>query len=134
MADPASTGIDARSIIQVLWYAGTVLVAVASATWWLSQRFSSFTKSQTSLKEDLTAQIVAHTTASAKNAADADTKLGKLQGSLELHTATLEQKLNNLQEQMSDVSGQLKETRNDTNELRERVVRLETMMKMGSGH
>ena len=53
-------------------------------------------------------------------------KIQKLHGALSSHTVKMEEKISNLERQMNDVSAQLAEARKDTNDLRERVVILET--------
>lgn len=56
------------------------------------------------------------------------TKIQKLHGALNAHSARIEEKISNLERQMNDVSQQLSDARKETNDLRERVVVVETRL------
>ena len=145
---------DANSYIQIgteigIGAVGTVAVGIVTTTWWFSKLIKGLSDSQTKMKEDLTTaqtQLKADLTAAqsqmksdltksindvdtsqAKRDNDLDRSVNNVQSSLTQHTALIEQKMNTLQGQMQDVANQIKENRHDTNELRERVVRLETI-------
>lgn len=145
---------DANSYIQISTEIGlgalaTVAVGIATTTWWFSRLIKGLGDNQTKMKEELTAsqtQLKADLTASqvtlkadltksindvdnsqAKRDNDLDRNVSAVQASLNSHTTLIEQKMNTLQAQMSDFAAQVKENRHDTNELRERVVRLETI-------
>lgn len=134
---------------------GTVAVGIATTTWWFSRLINRLDKNQTTMKEELTAaqtQLKTDLTAAqvalkadlTKSISDVgssqekrdnelDRNVSAVQSSLNSHTSLIEQKMNTLQGQMADVANQIKENRHDTNDLRERVVRLETIAeKMGA--
>lgn len=134
---------DANSYIQIsteigVGALGTVAVGIASTTWWFSRLIkglsdkqtemkAEMTASQVQLKADLTKSINDVDTSQAKRDNDLDRSVSNVQASLTQHTSLIEQKMNTLQVQMADVANQIKENRHDTNDLRERVVRLETI-------
>lgn len=116
----------------------TVAVGISTTTWWFSRLIRGLSDSQLKMKEDLTAsqvQMKADLTKSisdvdssqAKRDNDLDRSVSAVQSALSSHSSLIEQKMNTLQAQMSDFAAQVKENRHDTNELRERVVRLETI-------
>lgn len=117
---------------------GTLIVSAVSVTWWFSRQLKVITDSQTAMKAELTASQVTLKTELTKSIHDVDTSQAKrdndldrsvsaVQSALHSHSSLIEQKMNTLQTQMSDFAAQVKENRHDTNELRERVVRLETI-------
>ena len=57
-------------------------------------------------------------------------KIQKMHGSLIASNAKIEVKIFSLEKQMQSASGELACVRRDTNELRERVVRLETLGRL----
>ena len=59
-------------------------------------------------------------------------KIQKMHGSLIASNAKIEEKIFSLEKQMQVTSGELTDVRKDTNELRERVVRLETLVSSPS--
>lgn len=56
------------------------------------------------------------------------TKIQRLHGMLDAHWARIEEKIANLERQMTDMGTQLAESRRDANDLRERLVVVETRM------
>lgn len=117
---------------------GTLITSAASITWWFSRQLKAITDSQTAMKAELTAsQVTLKTeltksindvnTSQEKRDNDLDRSVASVQAALNSHSSLIEQKMNTLQSQMSDFAAQVKENRHDTNELRERVVRLETI-------
>lgn len=153
MADSSTIQISTDVGLSML---GTLLVAVAGATWWFASQLKKITDTQTAMKSDLTssqAQLKSDLTASQgelkadltksinevnasqeKRDNDLDRSVASVSASLASHSTLIEQKMNTLQLQMQDVSSQIKENRTDTNELRERVVRLETLAEKLGGH
>lgn len=151
---------DTGNFIQIsndlgLTALGTLVATVAGTTWWFSSQLKKITDSQARMKEEQTlaqTQLTANLTANlhavkadlTKSISDVDTSQAKrdheldrgvsaVQAALSSHSSLIEQKMNTLQSQMADVASQIKENRHDTNELRERVVRLETIAeKMGA--
>lgn len=126
-----STGLGIGALV-------TAAVGVATTTWWFSRLIKGLSDSQLKMKEDLTAaqvQLKSDLTKSindvdssqAKRDNDLDRSVSAVQSALHSHSSLIEQKMNTLQAQMSDFAAQVKENRHDTNELRERVVRLETI-------
>lgn len=129
---------------------GTLLATVATATWWFASQLKKITDNQTSMKSELTssqallkadltatqAEVKADLTKSIsevnasqeKRDNDLDRSVASVGASLSTHSSLIEQKMNMLQSQMSDFATQVKENRHDTNELRERVVRIEAKM------
>jgi len=117
---------------------GTLIASATTVTWWFSRQLKAITDSQTAMKAELTASQVALKTELTKSISDVDLSQAKrdheldrnvsaVQSALNSHSSLIEQKMNTLQVQMADVASQIKENRHDTNELRERVVRLETI-------
>jgi len=109
---------------------GTLLGTVAFITWWFSTQLKKITDNQSSTQASLTKSINDVNSSQEKRDNDLDRNVAAVQSALTAHSSLIEQKMTTLQEQMTDVSNQLKENRHDTNELRERVVRVETILKM----
>ena len=60
------------------------------------------------------------------------TKLQQLRGSFEAHSVKIEEKISNLEQSVCNVNKQVMKTHEDLNELRERVVRIETRLDLSS--
>lgn len=145
---------EAGNFIQIsndvgLTAIGAVVAMVATITWWFSDQLKKITDSQSKTKEeqtvaqnhlavsfstnlnavkaDLTKSINEVDASQAKRDHELDRGVSAVQAALSTHSSLIEQKMNMLQAQMTDVASQIKENRQDTNELRERVARLETI-------
>ena len=60
------------------------------------------------------------------------TRLQQLRGSFESHSAKIEEKISNLEQSVCNVNKQVMKTHEDLNELRERVVRIETRIDLSN--
>jgi len=113
----------------------TLITGAIGTTWWFSNLIHKLSDAQKKVKEELTESITEVGKSQEKRDNELDRNVSAVQASLNQHTTLIEQKMNTLQLQMADVASQIKENRQDTNELRERVVRLETIAeKLGVIH
>jgi hypothetical protein len=123
----------------------TIAAGIASTTWWFSRLIKSLGDSQTAMKEELTASqvkikedlskdIIGVSMSQDKRGGDLDRGIVSVQAALTSHSSLIEQKMTSIQVQMTDFSTQVREMRQETNGMRERVVRLETIADHPTPH